>query len=328
MKPRVSFLPWPKRKTLSNRLRPDKYRRLNIPYVDGMISHWEQHALACFAQHIWEHGPANNALIIDAGCYLGSSTVSLAEGLRRSPLPEPIRRERIWSYDLFRTTRQMSHYYLKERGLRTGDTFRPIFEKNIAAYRHYVRVQSGDILKAPIPLQPVSILFLDILWSWDTTSFIGHNYYPLLEPGRSLLIHQDFVYPFYPWVILSMGLLRESLVFAYNVQYSSVVFDVKRKLHSRDIHDPRNIPLPQALQIYDEFIDRVSGWAKGSLALGKAMYLASLNRLSDARTIIDNVALKFANESLVTQYLDSVRKYCDKAEATGEPTPLEEAVGI
>lgn len=316
------------RQSLSNRIRPEKYPRLNIPYVEGMITDKEQHALACFAQHIWNHGARSDAVMVDAGCYAGASTVALAEGLRHSALTENKRRQRIWCYDLFRTTAGMAANYLKDDGLKPGDSFEPIFRKNVSTYSDYIKVNAGDIRQAAIPSQPIAVLFLDILWSWDCTDFVARNFYPLLDPRRSLLIHQDFVYPYYPWVILSMGMLQNFFAFAYNVQFSSVVFDVKRKLRPSNLEDPRNLPLAAALGIYDGFIDRVDGWGKGSLALGKAMYLASLNLIGDARALIDEVATKFADEPLVTQYLSSIRGYCANAESVGHPVPLDQAVGV
>ncbi len=315
------------KKKLCEVIHPDEFPPVEIPYVAGMITDHEQQALACFAKHIWDNGAARDAVIVDGGCYLGASTVALAEGLRRSPLGEERRAARIWSYDLFRTTPWMSEYYLKGSGLKPGDSFQPLFEKNIAPYANYIAVHAGDIRHARVPSQPIAILFLDVLWSWDCANFVGRNFYPHLEPGRSLLIHQDFVYPFYPWVILSMGLLKDFFSFAYNVQYSSVVFDVSRKIRSGDIEDPRNIPLPRALAIYDSFIDRIDGWGKGALILGKALYLASLNCVDDARQLIDQVAVGFADKELATQYLDPIRGYCDKTEALGKPVPLDQIAG-
>ena len=317
-----------KKQSLSEVIRPDKYPPIALPYVEGMITDEEQRALACFAKNIWSHGAPSNGVIVDGGCYIGASTIALAEGLRQSSLPERKRQGRIWSYDLFRTTPAMSEHYLKGSGLQPGDSFRPIFEKNISSYSGYVQLQAGDIRQAPMPVQPIAILFLDILWSWDCTNFVGRNLYPKMEPQHSLLIHQDFVYPFYPWVIISMGQLTQFFDFAYNVRHSSVVFDVRKKIRERDIEDPRNIPLPAALGIYDRFIDQLEGWGRGALALGKALYLASLNRIEEARRLVDEVAIKFADEPLVTQYLDSIRGYADRAVANGKPVPLDQAVGI
>ena len=324
----MRFFTRARRELLSQTIRADKFPPIPIPYVDGMITDLERQALACFAKNIWTHGAPGDAVIVDGGCYIGASSVALAEGLRQSGLPEQKRRGRIWSYDLFRTTQALSDHYLKGSGLQAGDSFQRIFEKNVAAYSEYITVQAGDIRKAPVPHSPIAILFLDILWSWDSTNYVGRNFYPRLEPGRSLLIHQDFVYPFYPWVILSMGQLTKYFSFAYNVRYSSVVFDILTKIRDRDIEDPRNLSLPAALGIYDQFIDKLEGWAQGAVALGKGLYLASLNRIEDARHLVDEVAVKFAGEPLVTQYLESIRGYCDRAVANGQPVPLDQAVGI
>lgn len=324
-------MPWFTRRNkelLSTAIRPDRHPPAALPYIDGMITDEERRALACFAKNIWDNGARRDAVIVDGGCYVGASTVALAEGLRQSSLPERKRHGRIWSYDLFRTTPAMSEHYLKGSGLKAGDSFQPRFEKNVSAYADYITLHAGDIRQAPLPSKPVAILFLDILWSWDCTSFVGGNLYPQLEPGRSLLIHQDFVYPFYPWVILSMGQLTDFFAFAYNVQYSSVVFDVLRTVRARDIEDPRNLSLPTALEIYDKFIGRIEGWGQGAIALGKALYLASLNQVDDARHLVDEIAVKFAEQPLVTQYLDAIRGYCDRVISNGRPIPLDEAVGI
>lgn len=293
-----------------------------------MITDEERDALACFAKHIWEHGGRRDAQIVDGGCYTGASTISLAYGLHHSNLAERERQGRIWSYDLFRATPQMSEHYLKGSGINPGDSFQPIFEKNIAPYRNYVTLHAGDIRRAPVPSQSIAILFLDVLWSWDCTQIVGTRFYPKLQPGRSLLIHQDFVYPFYPWVILSMGQLDRFFGFAYNVQYSSVVFDVLRAVRESDIDDPRNIALSRALKIYDGFIDRLEGWGCGAVALGKAFYLASLYRIDEARRLVDETESRFQNEQWVMQYLRPVRGYCDRVASLGKPIPLDEVVGI
>jgi hypothetical protein len=127
--------------------------------------------------------------------------------------------------------------------------------------------------------------------------------------------------------ILSMGLLRDVFTFAYNVPYSSVVFDVTRTVRESEIEDPRNIPLPTALEIYDRFVERLDGWAKGSVGLGKALYLASLNRIDEARRLLGEIERKFAQEPFVTQYFDLIRGYCDEAIANGKPAPLDQPIG-
>jgi hypothetical protein len=316
-----------KRELLSAVLRPDRHTAVPVPYVHGMISYEERDALASFAKNIWSHGAPRDAVLVDAGSFIGTSTVALAEGLRQSPLPEPRRRGRIWCYDRFEATTGMVVSWLPDSGLRLGDSFRFIFDRNVSAYTDYLTVCAGDILSSPVPARPIAILFVDMAWSWDVNAFLSRNFFPLLSPGRSLLIHQDFAYPFYPWVVLSMAQLEEFFEFAYNVPLSTVVFDVRRRIRSSDIDDPRNVPVATALGIYDKFMARLQGSPRAMLALGKAFYLASLNRIEEAQRLTNEILAANVDDPLVVHHVKDIRFYCNQAIAAGSPRPLEQAVG-
>jgi hypothetical protein len=207
----IAVRPWPMRFVAGSMITPDEYS-----------------TLASFAERAWDAGAPRDGAIIDGGCFVGASTCALAEGLSKSSLHENERFGRIWSYDLFRTTPVMSDVYLKGE-VAAGASFRHLYDRNVGKLARYVRTFEGDILSAPKPDGPISILFLDVIWSWEATEALADQLYPKLIPGRSVLIHQDFVYPYYPWIIVSMGLLTDTFRFAYNVPYSSVVFDVSRE---------------------------------------------------------------------------------------------------
>jgi hypothetical protein len=51
-----------------------------------MVTPSESAALACFAERGWSNGAKRDGLIIDAGCFVGASTIALGQGLRRSSL--------------------------------------------------------------------------------------------------------------------------------------------------------------------------------------------------------------------------------------------------
>jgi hypothetical protein len=53
-----------------------------------------------------------------------------------------------------------------------------------------------------------------------------------------------------------------------------------------------------------------------------------LNRVVEARRLIDEIEVKFSQAGEVTQYLDSIRGYCDRVVSLGRPIPLDEVVGI
>lgn len=307
--------------TLTETPVPDRFR------VGGMITHLEYSALAAFAAQVWTCGAPRDGAIIDGGSFIGASTTAFAEGLRQSPLTESERWKRIWSYDLFRATPVMASHYLKGRGILPGGSFRHIYDANIKDVAPYIQTYEGDMLTAPRPDGPVAILFLDVVWSWDAARKLADQFYPLLHAKRSILIHQDFVYPFYPWVILSMGLLSKSFAFAQNVPYSSVVFDVSRRYRAGALDDLRNIPEHQAIIIYDDFIARLDGWAKGALGLGKALFLASRYQVDAASRMIADIETTFRDEQLVMQWVPGIKQYCEDARTQGFARPLEEVVG-
>jgi len=293
----------------------------------SMISPWEYSALRSFASGIWDAGASRRGAIIDGGSFIGTSTRALAAGLRRSPLTDAERYKKIWSYDLFRATPLMARHYFAGQNVETGGSFRHIYDANIRDDADYIQTHEGDIRSAPIPDGPVSICFLDVLWNWDATQKVADRLFPLLTPGHSILIHQDFVYPFYPWVILSMGLLTRTFAFAYNVPHSSVVFDVQRRYKTGRLDDLRNISEAKAIAIYDRYIERLEGWGKGALGLGKALFLASRYKLDDATRLVDEIERRFVGQDLVVQYLPSIRGYVANARNDGFATPLDAVSG-
>src|SRR4030081_557399 len=83
--------------------------------------------------------------IVDAGCFLGGSTVALANGLRKSlarrRAPES---KLIHSYDLFQIEDWTRGVFFP-LSAQAGDSTRAIFERNIAAFSPLTEVHPGDI---------------------------------------------------------------------------------------------------------------------------------------------------------------------------------------
>ncbi len=295
----------------------------------AMITRAEFSALGSAARDIWGLGAARDAAIVDAGSFIGASTLGLAKGLAQSPLTESERAGRIWSYDLFRAIPSMAEKTFAGENLKTGDSFRHIYDGIVRDYASYIQTFEGDIVTAPKPEGPIAVLFLDVLWNWDVTRSLAEDFYPKLEPGRSLLIHQDFVYPYYPWIIISMGQLKEVYSFSINIDASSVVFDVNKIYRSGSLDDYRNVSTASALRHYDYFIDRLQGWAKGSIGIAKGLFMAERGDIDGAVRQINEVELRYGNLPRVAQYLPNVRKHLRDAIASGVARPLgKDAVKI
>jgi hypothetical protein len=158
-------------------------------------------------------------------------------------------------------------------------------------------------------------MFIDILWSWAAERHLARDFYPALVPGKSVLVHQDFVYPFSPWIILGMGLAKDIFRFSYNVQYSSAVFDVLKP--PQGLPDPQDISLDTASEIYDDFINQLEGWAVGSVTLGKVLYIASRGKFTTAESLFEWVKAQYASEALVMQYVPGIGSLLKQARDTG-----------
>jgi len=288
---------------------------------DSMITSHERQALSEFAANIYKFGCSSDAVIVDAGTYLGASTTALADGLHRSGLAPPDRRGRIWCYDLFVATPEMvaAGQPLSGSGIDAGGTFRKVFDEMTADVRDYLTVHEGDIRLAPAPDVPISVLFLDVMWSYEAAHDISSRFYPLLEAERSVLIQQDFIYPFYPWVPIHMGLMQDCFSAAYDVPLSSMVFDVTKVPSS--IPDARDVSYPRAREIYEHWIDLAPRWGKGVLWLGFALYSASVSRFDEAQSIIREVEERYSDETLVVQYFTRIKNYCALAAGSATPPP-------
>ena len=83
--------------------------------------------------------------------------------------------------------------------------------------------------------------------------------------------------------------------------------------------DPTNISVNEAIDIYDEFISKLTGWATGSLTLGKALYMASRGYLGAAEANLEMVRSKYADEGLVMQYMPHISSLLRQANDTGDP---------
>ncbi|HEV8712087.1 MAG TPA: hypothetical protein VGX03_04575, partial [Candidatus Binatia bacterium] len=75
--------------------------------------------------------------IIDAGCFLGGSSVALADGLRcNRRLQERQKEKRITSYDLFVTDWYAHKYFVPEK--QEGEDLSEYFLRNINPYEAYI----------------------------------------------------------------------------------------------------------------------------------------------------------------------------------------------
>ncbi|MEO8368877.1 MAG: hypothetical protein ABI806_06745 [Candidatus Solibacter sp.] len=164
-------------------LRP--WSQVSIPAeverIPSMLSNDEKQYLIWLTQEKYEGWGA----IVELGVWLGSSSASLAEGLRRRSSAAEIH-----SLDLFR----WEDYMTAMAGplCKTGENFLPLYLKEIAAYAPWVKPRKLDLMQAAWDGGPIEILFVDSAKSWELANAILNGFARHLIPGRSRIVLQDF----------------------------------------------------------------------------------------------------------------------------------------
>jgi tetratricopeptide (TPR) repeat protein len=126
--------------------------------------------------------------IVELGAWLGSSSIALAEGLRRRGSSAKIQ-----TFDLFRWEEYMQ---TAEPGsnLSVGDDFLPLYRRKIGEYAPWIEAHKQDLMNYSWEGGPIEILFVDSAKTWDLINAVLKGYGKHLAPERSRVVLQDFRY--------------------------------------------------------------------------------------------------------------------------------------
>src|SRR2546423_544695 len=110
----------------------------DVYQVTSMLS-WDERTLLYGLAR--DHRQGRDLAIVDAGCFVGGSTLSLASGLadRGDATPGIIH-----TYDRLLLEGYSRDGYFPDREV--GDSLRPAFEANLARHRGLVTLHEGDVL--------------------------------------------------------------------------------------------------------------------------------------------------------------------------------------
>jgi hypothetical protein len=169
-------------------------------------------------------------IIVDAGSFLGGSTLALASGLRTN-LQRRRRSEAplIHSYDLFRIEDWTRGIYFAE-SRQAGESLLGAFKGNIAAYSPLVRVHEGDITRSEPPDQPIELLFIDLAKHWRVCDWITEHMFPRLIPGRSIVVQQDYLWgESTGWLHVTMEYYSAEFEILCDTRFNSVAFRLRKR---------------------------------------------------------------------------------------------------
>jgi hypothetical protein len=162
--------------------------------IPTMISAGDKKFLAKAAREL---APRDGA-IVDLGCWMGTSSIALAKGLRDRPGGPGA--ARVLTHDLFQCwdgwVNTNGHFGIYE----VGENFAPEARRYIRDRAGYlVEVRKVDLSSYEWTDGPISLLHVDCMQTFDIARQVTRWFYPSLFPG-SILIHQDYKNHYESWI--------------------------------------------------------------------------------------------------------------------------------
>lgn len=266
--------------------------------VPTMLSYRERQLLYWLARHHF----TGFGRIVDGGCFLGGSTAALASGL--ADRGDGSWEQAIASYDLFR----VEDYTLASFGNCFSDTaigasFRTAFEANIAPWSQHIEVREGDARDWGWNGEPIEILFLDMVKTWEMNDLVLETFMRFLIPGHSIIIQQDYLWGYGPWIHMTMELLAPSVTILDSMPHGSVAYFLNEAIPPEMLGAKLRAALPLARQriLMDRAVQRWHGEEQGMVELARVMLIAESCGQEAARTELAEVLRRHTGEERVEQ---------------------------
>ena len=205
--------------------------KTDVPWNHGMTSLNEQKYLRWFSQEVFK----DNGAIVELGCWLGSLTKSICDGLSCQNLTN----HKVHVYDLFEWEHNMEDtcesLELNYRGkYKDGEDYSTLYKQVMNRYVKMLQINKLDLVRANWDKGPIELLVVDAMKYESLCDNITRQFYPALIPGSSYIVHQDFMHFYESWGHISAYRLREYIRPVYEVLDSgSMVF---KCLNSPPIH--------------------------------------------------------------------------------------------
>jgi hypothetical protein len=244
----------------------------------GMTSTTEQAYFRWYAQHIYTgHGQ-----IVDLGCWLGSTTISLAMGLVENRHPGAALRK-IHAYDNFVWNPAYDGGVAAtplEGRYQAGQSFLEEFRSRIAPWQARIEVHPADLRHIGPEDGEIEFLLIDAMKSWDLANAIAGNFFPALIPGSSFILHQDFAHCYTPWIHLIHYRFRDYFEPVYDIPLSSSVVFKLRKTIPKELltssYQPGSFTTDEIQSAFDYSLGIVCKEKRPNVAAAKVMHFIRL----------------------------------------------------
>jgi len=251
--------------------------------------------------------------IVDLGCWLGSTSIALAQGLLDHRSKADHRKEKVLGFDRF-VWEEWMPAHLPFGLYHPGESFLP-------EARRLVRDHGSDgveLIQADLTLYewkggPIKILLVDAMKNESIASQITTSFFPSLMPG-GLLIHQDFKHYYTSWIHVIQYRLRQYFRLDASVRRSATVaFEVIALIPREAIDqatDLTTIPDDEVDASFRYSLDLVGPDDCANVAAAHVMQYVHLGRKDRALETLDTYRSLAPSDNsefpLVMGYLDQM----------------------
>jgi hypothetical protein len=226
--------------------------------------------------------------IVDLGCFLGATTIPLAEGVALNP---KAKHKHVHAYDLFVWNEQFEAWAKGtevEGFFIVGHSFLPEFMKRTRKWRDRIVVHQEDLKQARWDHGPIEFLFVDAMKSPDLAKEIASDFFPYLVPAESYLAHQDFAHCFTPWIHFLTFRLRNDFSFVEDLPQSSL-FRLEKEIEPQTLTSdlsPAAVSPAEIETAFDYSLGLVADDKKANIIAAKAVAYVCRGELARAHEII------------------------------------------
>ena len=235
--------------------------------VPSMISINERKLL----YHLVKDHYTGAGFIIDAGIFLGSSTLAFGMALLnrsdKEALLRPYRHRAtkpIHGYDKCIATPHMVRFLQEDKhplegSLHIGDDFSPLLADQVGKVASLVDLHIGDLKEYGWDASDgIEVLFIDVAKSLSLHKHILRQFMPALIVD-SYIIQQDFFFAELPWIKVTMAHLRDHFELLGEAHASAVFRCTNADWGDKLARDPWDkADLEELLHLHDSWLDATS----------------------------------------------------------------------
>jgi len=232
--------------------------------------------------------------IIDAGAFLGASTMCFGSGLAANARVNDIvsRLDRpIITYERGVISDNMQPT-LRRHGvdLPTDGSFAGALENNIASVRQYVNLLIGDIMTSQWGDAPIEILYLDILKTPNIQDYVCATFFPSLQVG-SIVLQQDYLIDGSVHIKLKQEWLADYFDYVGEIA-SMAIFEITKPipLEVAKFDVRHNASAAEQFRLIDQAKQRTEDENRQFLIdLCKVRHMITLRQTDEARRVYEEV---------------------------------------